>query len=122
MPVRFRVIIVVSFLTTLGLSPMLSANDHDNVGEARRPQVIVAPLYPRKAQTRGIEGHCQVEFSVTSAGSTADIVPVDCSPQGYFEKAAVKAAKRFRYPPVAKDSSAATSPERLRHRFDFELD
>lgn len=102
-----------------GFASPLSADDK---ADARRLIVKVAPLYPREAQMRGIEGYCQLEFTVTPSGHTRDIEPVYCSPPGYFEKAAVSAVKRFKYLPVAADGGAAISPERLQYNFDFKLD
>ena len=56
------------------------------------PIVKVAPVYPRRAQTRGISGYCIVEYTVTRNGSIRDPRPVDCQPSGVFESASVKAA------------------------------
>ena len=33
------------------------------------PIVKVAPIYPRRAQTRGISGYCIVEYTVTTSGA-----------------------------------------------------
>ena len=55
------------------------------------PIVKVAPIYPRRAQTRGITGYCIVEYTVTTSGAIRDPQPVDCQPSGVFESASVKA-------------------------------
>ena len=34
------------------------------------PIVKVAPIYPRRAQSRGVEGYCIVQYTVTRAGTT----------------------------------------------------
>lgn len=105
-------------LHLLGLaSPLLA----EPKAAARLPIVIMEPVFPRKAQSRGIEGYCVLSFMVTASGHTRDIVPVDCSPAGYFEKAAVRAAKRLQYKPVAAGDGSAAPPERLQHRFEFRL-
>ena len=67
------------------------------------PIVKVAPIYPRRAQTRGITGYCIVEYTVTTSGAIRDPVAVDCQPQGVFEKASVKAATKFKYKPRVVD-------------------
>ena len=36
------------------------------------PIVKVAPIYPNRALTRGIEGFCVVQYTVTSMGTTKD--------------------------------------------------
>lgn len=63
------------------------------------PLVTVAPEYPPAAQAAGISGRCTVEFTVTAAGTTRDVRPVDCDPPGAFEAAAVAAARQFKYRP-----------------------
>jgi len=67
------------------------------------PIVKVAPIYPRRAQTRGITGYCIVEYVVTKTGSIRDPQPVDCQPQGVFERASLKAAEKFKYKPRVVD-------------------
>lgn len=67
------------------------------------PIVKVAPIYPRRAQSRGVEGYCIVEYVVTKSGAIRDPRPVDCQPQGYFESASVQAATKFKYKPRVVD-------------------
>ena len=43
------------------------------------PIVKVAPIYPRRAMTRGVEGDCLIEYTVTSAGAVRDPTVVECS-------------------------------------------
>lgn len=63
------------------------------------PIVKVAPVYPRRAQTRGIEGHVLLEFVVTRTGAVRDPVVVEAQPPGIFDRAAIDAALRFKYRP-----------------------
>lgn len=42
------------------------------------PIVKVAPKYPSRAASRGLEGYCTVEYTVTVTGETKDVVVVDC--------------------------------------------
>ena len=63
-------------------------------------------MYPRRANSRGIEGYCTVEYTVTKTGSIKDPVPVDCQPKGYFERASVRAALKFKYKPRVIDGDA----------------
>lgn len=85
------------------------------------PIVKVAPIYPRRAQSRGVEGYCTVEYTVTKTGTTRDIRPVDCSPPGYFERASVKAAAKFKYKPRVEDGEPIEVPG-IQNRFTYELD
>jgi protein TonB len=72
----------------------LSAGDGDYL-----PIVKVAPEYPRRALDRGVEGYVIVEFMVTKLGTVENPVVVKAEPAGYFERAALKAAGRFKYKP-----------------------
>ncbi len=85
------------------------------------PIVKVAPIYPRRAQTRGITGYCIVEYTVTKTGSIRDPQPVDCQPQGVFEKASVKAALKFKYKPRVVDGEAIEVAG-VQNKFTYELE
>lgn len=63
------------------------------------PIVKVAPVYPRRAQTRGIEGHVLLEFTVTKTGAVVDPVVIESQPPGIFDRAAIQAALKFKYKP-----------------------
>ncbi len=63
------------------------------------PIVKVAPVYPRRAQTRGIEGYVLLEFIVTKTGAVRDPVVIEASPPGIFDRAAIQAALKFKYKP-----------------------
>jgi protein TonB len=85
------------------------------------PIVKVAPIYPRRAQSRGVTGYCTVEYTVTKAGSIKDPVAVDCQPQGYFESASIKAAMKFKYKPRVIDGEAIDVVG-VQNRFTYELE
>lgn len=61
------------------------------------------PQYPVKAANDGIEGWVLVEFSIETDGSISEIVVLDSSPAGVFEKSATRAVRRWKYPPVERD-------------------
>jgi len=85
------------------------------------PIVKVAPIYPRRAQTRGISGYCIVEYTVTASGAIRDPVAVDCDPSGVFEKASVKASLKFKYKPRVIDGEAIEVPG-VQNKFTYELE
>lgn len=84
------------------------------------PLVTVTPEYPAAAEATGISGRCTVEFTVTAAGTTRDVRPVDCTPPGMFEAAAVAAARQFKYRPRERDGQAVDAPG-IRNEFVFSL-
>lgn len=85
------------------------------------PIVKVAPIYPRRAQTRGITGYCIVEYTVTTSGAIRDPVAVDCQPSGVFEKASLKAAEKFKYKPRVVDGEAIEVAG-VQNKFTYELE
>ena len=85
------------------------------------PIVKVAPIYPRRAQTRGISGYCIVEYTVTASGAIRDPVAVDCQPAGVFEKASVKASHKFKYKPRVVDGEPIEVPG-VQNKFTYELE
>lgn len=85
------------------------------------PIVKVAPIYPRRAATRGITGYCIVEYTVTRSGSIRDPQPVDCQPSGVFERASVKAAEKFKYKPRVVDGEPIEVAG-VQNKFTYELE
>ena len=84
------------------------------------PIVKVAPVYPRRAQTRGIEGYVLLEFTVTKTGAVKDPVVVEAKPTGIFDRAAINAALKFKYKPKVVNG-AAIDVAGVLHRITFEL-
>jgi protein TonB len=86
------------------------------------PIVKVAPIYPRRALSRGVEGYCIVEYTVTRAGTTRDVrvLPGQCT-SGLFEKASVSASLKFKYKPRVIDGEAVEVPG-VRNKFTYELE
>lgn len=84
------------------------------------PIVRVAPVYPVRAQQRGLEGHVIVEFTVTRTGSVRDVVVIESS-SSVFERAAIEAALKFRYRPRVVDGEPIEVPG-VRNLFTFVLE
>jgi protein TonB len=75
------------------------------------PIVKVAPIYPRRALSRGIEGYVIVEFTVTKLGTVRDVRVVESEPSsGIFNSAAIAAAEKFKYKPRILDGAAVEVP------------
>jgi protein TonB len=85
------------------------------------PIVKVAPIYPRRAQTRGISGYCIVEYTVTKSGSIKDPTAIECAPSGVFDKASVKAATKFKYKPRVVDGEPIEVAG-VQNKFTYELE
>ena len=85
------------------------------------PIVKVAPVYPRRALQRGVEGYVIVEFTVTKQGSVRDPFVVEANPPGIFDQAALDAALKFKYKPRVVNGEAA-EVSGIQNRITFELD
>lgn len=83
------------------------------------PITKIAAQYPSRALSRGTEGYCTIEFTVTEIGTTEDHVAVDC-PESVFERSSIKAAEKFKYKPRVVDGKAVKVPG-VQNRFIFEL-
>ncbi|CCQ10603.1 Ferric siderophore transport system, periplasmic binding protein TonB [Pseudoalteromonas luteoviolacea B = ATCC 29581] len=70
------------------------------------PIVKVAPVYPRRALSRGIEGFVIVEFIVTKSGTVREPVVIDAQPAEIFDQAAIDAALKFKYKPRVVNGEA----------------
>ena len=74
------------------------------------PLVRVNPLYPPRAQARGVEGWVWLEFTITPHGTTTDIRILDSDPGGYFERSAINAVKKYKYKPRVENGQAISRP------------
>jgi len=85
------------------------------------PIVKVAPIYPNRALTRGVEGFCVVQYTVTSLGTTKDPVVVEsqCT-SSLFHRASINAAMKFKYKPRIIDGEAVEVPG-VQNKFTYEI-
>ena len=84
------------------------------------PIVKVNPVYPRRAQTRGIEGYVLLAFVVTKTGAVRDPVVLEARPPGMFDRAAISAALKFKYKPKVVNGEPIDVAG-VRNRIIFEL-
>ena len=59
----------------------------------------IPPIYPARALLRKIEGWVRLELTIDTEGQVADARVLDADPKGVFDKAALKAARRWRFEP-----------------------
>jgi protein TonB len=102
----------------VGLSGGLSLGNNDG---DYLPIVKVAPVYPRRAQSRGIEGFVIVEFTVTKNGSVQDPKVIHAEPEGIFDRAAIAATLKFKYKPRVVDGQAM-EVSGVQNKISFEID
>jgi len=92
----------------------------DNMDGEYLPVVKVNPIYPRRAQQRGLSGYCDVRFTVTRLGTVEDVEIIECS-SSLFERASINAARKFKYKPRVVDGEPIDTPG-VPHRISFEIE
>ncbi len=84
------------------------------------PIVRVAPVYPSRALSRGLEGFVDMSFTVTTAGTVKDPIVLQ-STSSLFERAATRAVLEFKYKPRVVDGVPVEVPG-VKTRITFELE
>ena len=86
------------------------------------PIVKVAPIYPQRALSRGIQGYCVVSYTVTRQGTIRDpfVVEDQCT-SSLFHSASVQAALKFKYKPRVIDGQAVEVPG-VQNKFTYEIE
>lgn len=97
-------------------SASISASDAEYL-----PIVVIQPQYPNRALQRGIEGWCQVMFTVDENGGVQDAVVVDADPPDIFDSASLRAVARFKFNARTKDGQPVKTPG-VQYVFRFNLE
>ncbi len=84
------------------------------------PIVRVAPVYPARALSRGLEGFVDLQFTVTTAGTVKDPIVLQ-STSSLFERAALRAVLKFKYKPRVVDGVPVEVPG-VKTRISFQLE
>src|SRR5210317_1331709 len=84
------------------------------------PIVRVAPVYPARALSRGLEGFVDLSFTVTTTGSVKDPIVIQ-STSSLFERAAIRAVLKFKYKPRVVDGVPVEVPG-VKTRISFMLE
>lgn len=81
--------------------------------------VRIQPVYPARAQSRGIEGFVLLEFHVQPNGDVSDVTVVESEPDAIFDREAARAVQRWVFAP---DVDRAVARTRVRLVFQLEGD
>ena len=84
------------------------------------PIVRVAPVYPARALSRGIEGYADMSFTVTTTGTVKDPI-VSYSTSSLFDRAATRAVLKFKYKPRVVDGVPVDVPG-VKTRISFQIE
>ena len=81
--------------------------------------MTLPPRYPPTARARRIEGFVEVEFTVKTDGSTADIRIIRAEPSSVFDRTTEQAIHRWRFQAHRVDGKPMAV--QARQRVDFRL-
>jgi protein TonB len=84
------------------------------------PIVRVAPVYPARALSRGLEGYVDLSFTVTTAGTVINPI-ILFSTSSLFERAAERAVLKFKYKPRVVDGVPVDVPG-VKTRITFQIE
>ncbi len=84
------------------------------------PIVRVAPVYPARALSRGLEGYVDMSFTVTPTGTVEDPV-IMYSTSSLFDRAATQAVLKFKYKPRVVDGVPVAVPN-VKTRISFKIE
>jgi TonB family protein len=108
MNIRFAISLVIC-MASLSLAPAALSQievtqgtkpDDATSGKSAEPISRKNPTYPRIALNKDIEGWVLLSFIVEPDGKTNEIVVLDSSPPGVFEKASIKAIEGWIFRPA----------------------
>lgn len=85
------------------------------------PLIRVNPIYPPRALSQGLEGFVLVQFDITASGATTNVKVIDSKPKGVFDRAAVRAVRKWKYRPRVVDGKALAKTG-IRVNFPFTME
>lgn len=98
-----------------GLKLGAAPSDRDIV-----PVVRVRPMYPQRAAQRRIEGWVEVAFDISKTGSVKNAHVVKSQPSKIFDRAALRAIRKWKYKPQI-ENGVAVEALGVSVRLKFEL-
>ena len=84
-------------------------------GEKPKLQEAFPPEYPRAAMRRNLQGKVVMDLTIDEKGKVAEVVVVEADMPGVFDKAAMAAAKKWKY-----EKGKPFTPLRATLKFELE--
>ncbi len=85
------------------------------------PLIRTTAPYPNRALQRGVEGFVELSFTVDRFGSVVDPVVLNAVPEGYFERSALQAIRKWRYAAAVENGEPVATYD-VRQRIVFQID
>mgnify|MGYP001165026885 FL=1 len=118
--------LIAGFVSLFFSFSLLAISDKGYVGDDEAELSVArihhpAPTYPRKALRRGQEGYVTIEFDIDTDGAILDPYVIESVPTGVFERAAIKAVRKWLYAaPVYQGVSVKVNNVQVRVTFGLE--
>ncbi len=80
----------------------------------------VQPQFPEFARERDLSGYVELEFTVLSDGSVANVTVVKSQPARVFDKSALDAVRQWRYRPLVRNGVPTEEHTRVRLNFAYQ--
>ena len=103
--------------------PAPDPGDDFNLGQTDGDMMVIAafpPQYPQSKANLGIEGYVVISLSVTAEGQVEDPYVIESDPKDVFNRAALKAIRKFKYKPRVVNGIALPVTN-VRYKMTFEL-
>jgi len=107
-------------LVNVGTDINIGFGGFDTVDGEYLPIVKVQPIYPRRAQSRGLAGYCNLKFTVTRLGTVADPQIIDCT-SSVFERSSLQAVLKWKYKPRVVNGEPIDVPG-VTHRVTYQIE
>lgn len=92
------------------------------VGGSDRAEVAlvqVDPEYPPRAKQQRLRGWVEIEFTITAVGTVDQARVIGSHPPYIFDRAALRAIRKWRYNPMIRDGEPVSRPgQKIRFIFD----
>lgn len=88
-----------------------------------RPARVVSrpPLdYPAEAKSRGVQGHVVLRINIGANGSVESVQVAESNPPGFFDEAALRSVRQWRFEPAVIKGQVALSS--ITQKIRFEMD
>lgn len=93
--------------------------DQTSIDRAPRATVRSAPDYPPEARQRGVSGYVILRIFIGPGGSIEDIRVDKSEPAGFFEQAAIRAIRQWKFEPGVQRGQAVAAWTTQRIKFEL---
>ena len=110
----------IFILSMLALFPVSARDASCDNGDGLKPVKTAQLNYPRRAESRGIEGYVTLRFTISAAGDVEDVKIIESQPKGVFDRTSVRTISKYKFTPCMQGGAAIDVPD-VEQTFNFSL-